>query len=143
MKRAYIFSNQDNILVMARNQSSATLNKRILLIVIILISLFSASWAQQRPLLPCYATGVDGDLSFTATGGQKIVTVSTVNNCLNYVVSESLGWLSYSKSSFTVTFTCQENTGPARNGTVNTWRYTHVCRSILLLAGSSWQHFRK
>ncbi|MBK7132278.1 MAG: hypothetical protein IPH69_05450 [Bacteroidales bacterium] len=46
------------------------------------------------------------------------VSVSTLNDCRGYTVTENYSWLSYSKSGLNVTITVQANTGPARTGYV-------------------------
>ncbi|MFH0842169.1 MAG: SpvB/TcaC N-terminal domain-containing protein [Bacteroidota bacterium] len=71
------------------------------------------------PLAICPATYLSpSSINATRTGGYFPVTVTTLNNCTNYTVSESLSWVSYTKNGFTVTINVSSNSGPARSGDV-------------------------
>ena len=78
------------------------------------------SIAQLGPLLVCPATNISpSTISVGASGGPSYITVTTQNNCTTYLVSESLDWVSCTKSGLTVTVSLSANSGPARDGEVS------------------------
>lgn len=77
--------------------------------------------AQQiKPLVICAATSLSpSTINAGRYGGPYTVTVTTLNNCTSYTISESLTWVTCSKNGFTVTINISSNTGDARSGDIS------------------------
>ncbi|HKJ81050.1 MAG TPA: SpvB/TcaC N-terminal domain-containing protein, partial [Ignavibacteriaceae bacterium] len=99
-------------------QRIRTLSAFILTLSFILISNYSRA-QRIKPLVMCAVTSISPTtINAGRYGGQYTVNVSTINNCSTYTVSESLTWVSYTKSGMVVTINISANTGNARSGDV-------------------------
>lgn len=85
---------------------------------------FTETYAQKIPLLPeCPVNSVSPteiDVSYAAGQVYPSISVSTLNNCTNYLISNSYYWMSYVQSGLTVTVSVTNNSGyTPRSGCLN------------------------
>jgi RHS repeat-associated protein len=96
--------------------------KRVL-IAFVLVSTFTNAGAQVNPLVgDCPVNSISPTSLSAGNGAGQVyptITVSTLNNCTNYTITNNYSWISYSKNGLYVTISVQSNTGSARTGTVS------------------------
>jgi len=104
--------------------SKIFLRKGLSLLTVIILLIFSNyGYAQQTqkiiPMALCAVYSISpSTINAGRYGGPYSVSVTSQNNCTAYTVSESLSWVSYTKSGLTITINISSNSGAARSGDV-------------------------
>lgn len=109
------------------SHNSTSKSKFFIIAIIFLLQVFHNAFSQVSPsgtnggIVPmavCPGSYLSpSELYPGASGG--VSTVNLVSSCPTYTVSESLSWVSWTKSGKTVTLTISANTGPERSGVVS------------------------
>ena len=112
------------------------------LIVLLLTIISLKAGAQMQPMTICLANTLSPSV-LNEPYTQDIIpmiTVTTAGNCTNYTVSTTYSWITATKVNFKVSIALQDNTGPARTGTVTiggmTLTVNQACGNFCGAAGS-------